>query len=75
MEILGSAAAAVSAGKTYHLVCRTFGSRPAANITWWIGDRQLTGDSQAVRATGRLAGNGDVRNGGRVSVLSILRGF
>ena len=52
VEILGSAAAPVSAGKTYHLVCRTFGSRPAANISWWIGDRRLTGDSQAVRTLG-----------------------
>ncbi|XP_043219995.1 nephrin-like [Amphibalanus amphitrite] len=54
VEILGSAAAAFSAGKTYHLVCRTFGSRPAANITWWIGNRQLGGHSQAVSNGGNI---------------------
>lgn len=31
----------ISAGKTIEVECKTFGSRPNAEITWWIGKKQL----------------------------------
>ncbi|XP_037073408.1 nephrin-like [Pollicipes pollicipes] len=54
VEILGSPRTSMSAGKTYDLVCRTFGSRPAANLTWWIDDRRITGAKQAESGGGNI---------------------
>lgn len=29
------------AGNTVEVVCKTFGSKPPADITWFLGDKQI----------------------------------
>ena len=41
MRLLGTNTP-LSAGVTYQLSCQSAGSRPAAVITWWMDQRQLT---------------------------------
>ncbi|XP_037072249.1 nephrin-like [Pollicipes pollicipes] len=43
VEILGSSRASMQSGMLYALVCRTYGSRPPANISWWVQDRRVLG--------------------------------
>ena len=38
----------LAAGRAAELRCRVTGSRPAAQITWWTGDRQLPTDLHKV---------------------------
>lgn len=40
MDILNKRAY-LSAEKTYDIECKSSGSKPAANITWWRGSRQI----------------------------------
>ena len=46
--ILG-AREALSAGRTYELVCQAAGSRPPALITWHLDGHQLSNNTVAVR--------------------------
>ena len=48
VSILGSAQTSLELGKSYELVCHTAGSRPPANVTWWVDQRRLTGDTVMV---------------------------
>lgn len=38
----------MSAGKRYEIECKSSGSRPPANITWWKGSRQIKDDETRV---------------------------
>lgn len=38
----------MSAGKRYEIECKSSGSRPPANITWWKGSRQIKDDDTRV---------------------------
>ena len=40
---------ALSADRVYDLHCSTFGSRPSALVTWWLGTTQLLDHSSQVR--------------------------
>ena len=54
VKILGSSRASMQADRSYELVCHTVGSRPPANVTWWIGERRLLGATLTVRHTWAL---------------------
>ncbi|XP_037072241.1 nephrin-like [Pollicipes pollicipes] len=43
VTILGSARAATLAGQSYELVCQAYGSRPPANLSWWMDGAALDG--------------------------------
>ena len=49
VAILGSAKTSLQAGSSYSLVCRAYGSRPPAELSWWLGDTPLDG-TQTVTA-------------------------
>ncbi|KAI5706372.1 hypothetical protein M8J75_007487 [Diaphorina citri] len=38
----------MSAGKRYEIECKSTGSRPPANITWWKGSREIKGEDTRV---------------------------
>ena len=40
---------ALSADRVYDLHCSTFGSRPSALVTWWLGTTQLLDHSSQVK--------------------------
>jgi len=43
------AGSALSADRVYDVHCVTFGSRPPALVTWWLGSNQLLDHSSEVR--------------------------
>ncbi|XP_043226125.1 nephrin-like [Amphibalanus amphitrite] len=43
VAILGSAKSSLQAGSSYSLVCRAYGSRPPAMLSWWLGEVLLDG--------------------------------
>ena len=49
VEMLGSSLSSMSSEQNYDLMCRTYGSRPPANISWWIGSTRLDGHKHTVR--------------------------
>ncbi|XP_043204605.1 nephrin-like [Amphibalanus amphitrite] len=55
VEMLGSSLNSMSSEQSYDLLCRTYGSRPPANITWWIGSRRLTGHKHAAVSRGNVS--------------------
>ena len=44
-----TARAALSAERVYDIHCITFGSRPSALVSWWLGNTQLLDHSTSVR--------------------------
>jgi hypothetical protein len=40
---------ALSAERVYDIHCLTFGSRPSAMVSWWMGNTQLLDHSTEVR--------------------------
>ena len=44
-----TARSALSAERVYDIHCITFGSRPSALVTWWLGNTQLLDHSTSVR--------------------------
>ncbi|XP_043219892.1 nephrin-like [Amphibalanus amphitrite] len=54
VSILGSAQTSLEPGHPYELVCHIVGSRPPANVTWWIGQRRLTGDTLMEMSQGNI---------------------
>ncbi|XP_037079463.1 nephrin-like, partial [Pollicipes pollicipes] len=55
VEILGSSLSSMSSEVSYDLLCRTHGSRPPANISWWIGDKRLTDATQMADIRGNMS--------------------
>jgi len=45
---------ALSAERVYDLHCTTFGSRPSALVTWWLGQNQLLDHSSEVADAGNV---------------------
>ncbi|GFQ79605.1 uncharacterized protein TNCT_155301 [Trichonephila clavata] len=45
---------ALSAQKPVELVCRAGGSRPPANITWFIGNQPLKGTKEKISSEGNI---------------------
>ncbi|XP_043238380.1 nephrin-like [Amphibalanus amphitrite] len=54
VTILGSHLTPMTAQWNYSLVCRSQGSRPAANITWWLDGERLRGQADAVSKDGSV---------------------
>ncbi|XP_043258018.1 hemicentin-1-like [Colletes gigas] len=52
----------VSSDKNYDVECRTSGSRPAAVITWWKGEKQIN----------KMAQNYELENNQSLSILSFV---
>ena len=44
-----TARSALSAERVYDIHCITFGSRPSALVSWWLGNTQLLDHSTSVR--------------------------
>jgi len=42
----------LSAGNTYNVTCQSVGSRPAAEITWWMGSQRLSSAREEVSNDG-----------------------
>ena len=50
-----TARSALSAERVYDIHCITFGSRPSALVSWWLGNTQLLDHSTSVRTAQALS--------------------
>ncbi|XP_031784587.1 synaptogenesis protein syg-2 isoform X2 [Nasonia vitripennis] len=54
VSILTSEEAPLSAGRKYEINCMTFGSRPAANLTWYMEGQRLSNYTQTISPDGNM---------------------